>query len=607
MGFADTGEEVGLPKQHNEPPGIFRRSLNTSCLNCRKRKVKCDASEGRGCSSCERYAVECRPHPTQNQQRRSRKRQVYEAKRSHINEAGHKNNQPPTTSQDAISGPFAHFRTENLSKFFETGVLSSRWEGFEENGTVRNVYIGTDISNLYHLVRDYEPPDNNYISYPFPAIRDELPWKPHPELSGHHYLSSEALNDLSSLPIPSVRDALIDTYFNDIHPGCPIIDEADFRRRNADPENPPAVTVATSRGSITAVLFRRAKTLFELKHENDRVDLIQAAILLSSHVENSDNVASNAYSWIGDAVRTAFGMSLHRRASLRYVPSQRKGYHRKYKKIWWMLLHSEVLLALEHGRPCMIRPEDFDIGPLEDDDFSNMDDSQDQLVNRDFCCLLSETSIAALEVVHARAPRAQNTELGVTKIEQSLASIALKIPLCHDFWSCQLRITYSLVALSFHRTSQQLHAFKLCSEEASNILTTFEAMVMQDTIRQCHQSSTAALMGAAIQFSREVRAGIGEGSIMKSISAHGQLKRLLAPAKKLFPYFTQGETICRLCENLLIHAEAIIKDFQLQHLAHSTLHIPEEPNLNWVDIMTNYCMPDIDIGLETCGWSNDGP
>lgn len=565
-----------------------------------------------------------RPHPAQNQQRRSRKRQVYGAKRSHANEADHKNNQPATTSQDSNSGLFSHFRAGNLSKFFETGVLTSRWEGFEKSGTVRNVYIGTDISNLYHLVRDYESPDNNYISYPFPAIRDELPWKPHPELSGHHYLSSEALNDLSSLPAPSVRDALIDTYFSDIHPGCPIIDEADFRRQYADPENPPPLLVfqavllaaaricdhpqvATSRGSITAVLFRKARTLFELKHENDRVDLIQAAILLSSHVENSDNVASNAYNWTGDAVRTAFGMSLHRRASLRYVPSQRKGYHRKYKKVWWMLLHSEVLLALEHGRPCMIRQEDFDVGPLEDEDFSNMDDSRDKLVNRDFCCLLSEISIAALEVVHARAPRAQNTELNATKIEKSLAAIALKMPLCHDFWSSQLRLTYSLVALSFHRTSQQLHAFKLCSEEASSILTTFEAMAMQDTIRQCHQGSTTALMGAAIQFSREIKMGIGEGSIMKSISAHGQLKRLLAPAKKLVPYFTQGEAVYRLCKNLLNHGEAIIKDFQSQHMAYSTFNIPEEPNLDWFDIMTNYCMPDIDIGLGTSDWSNEGP
>lgn len=33
MGVADSGGKVGLPKQHNEAPGIFRRSLNTSCLN----------------------------------------------------------------------------------------------------------------------------------------------------------------------------------------------------------------------------------------------------------------------------------------------------------------------------------------------------------------------------------------------------------------------------------------------------------------------------------------------------------------------------------------------------------------------------------------------
>ncbi|KAJ5091247.1 fungal-specific transcription factor domain-containing protein [Penicillium alfredii] len=514
------------------------------------------------------------------------------------------------------------FGSGNLSRFFEAGIISSKWDGFEENGTFRNVYIGTDVANMHHLIRDHEPPGSAFLSYPFPAIRDELPWKPRPEIGSHHYLSAESINDLSSLPVQSVRDALVETYFQDIHPGFPVIDEAEFRQKYADPENQPPLLifqavllaaaritdhpqVAASRGMTTAILFRRTKTLFDIKHESDRVDLIQAALLMAWYTENSDTVASNAYYWVGNATRIAFGMGLHRAASIRYVPPYRNRFYRKYKKVWWMVLYSEVMLALEYGRPCMIRTEDFDVGTLEDEDFKNMDDSEDKLVNRRFCSVLAEFSLAALDIFSLRAPRAENISHKVTAIEHRLAAVALRIPPNHDFWSCQLRLVYSLLVLIVHRTSSAADAVKLCSEAASDILVTLEAMVVQNTIRKCHQSSITALMGAAIQFAREVRSRAADGSIVMAISAQGQLERLLAPADALSPFFANIEAVWRLCKSLNARAEIIIKECQAQDPPLATPHLPAEIDIDWGDIMMNYRMPNIGTELETGDWLND--
>ncbi|CRG91234.1 Acetamidase regulatory protein [Talaromyces islandicus] len=583
---------------NRSPAGAFRRRLNTSCYMCKKRKVRCDAAADEPCSACKRAGIECRNHL--NQQRPTLDRQRRGSPKDNTVSEDKDNDKERDTDRDN--------RARTLSRFFEAGILSSNWNGFEENGTFRNVYIGTDISNLHHLVRGHEPPGNNFLCYPFPAIRDELPWKPHPEIKGHHYLTPESANDLSSLPVRSVRDALVATYFDDIHPGFPVIDEAEFRRRYADPQNPPPLLilqavllaaaristhpqVAASRARTTATLYRRAKTLFDLRHESDRVDLIQAALLLAWYTENSDTVSSNAYFWTGNATRIAFGMALHRRASLRYVPPQRVRYYRKYKKIWWMLVYSEVMLSLEYGRPCMIRAGDFDVGALEEEDFKNMDDTDDELVDHGFCLGLADLSLVALDVA---SPGGNNK---IELIEHRLAQAAIRIRPSHDVWSCQLRLVYNLIVLVVYRCNNTLtdRAGKLCSEAASNILTTFETMLSQNTIRQCHLSSTTALMAAAIQFAREVRSATTQQHVVSAISAQAQLERLLAAAEALAGVFAHVEAVCRLCKSLNACAERVIRETQARarHFAseeEGLVGSALSAGIDWEDIMTNYRM-----------------
>jgi transcriptional regulatory protein AMDR len=39
--------------------------------------------------------------------------------------------------------------------------------------------------------------------------------------------------------VKEVRDALVESFFNDINPGFPVVDEAEFRMQYEDKDSPP--------------------------------------------------------------------------------------------------------------------------------------------------------------------------------------------------------------------------------------------------------------------------------------------------------------------------------------------------------------------------------
>jgi hypothetical protein len=156
-------------------------------MPCRKRQVRRDATCGQSCTSCKRAGIKCRsvhcvtslrnitlkllrPHPNQLQLS-----DIAEPEHDHPQLFPGINVPPQRLSSTLGSG--------NLSQFFESGILGSHWDRFEENGTFRTVYVGTDVANLHHLVRDNKLLRRSFLCYPFPAIRDELPWKPHAEMT----------------------------------------------------------------------------------------------------------------------------------------------------------------------------------------------------------------------------------------------------------------------------------------------------------------------------------------------------------------------------------------------------------------------------------------
>lgn len=111
-----------------------------------------------------------------------------------------------------------------MTAFYERAINAREWEVFSQRDPIRIVYVGSSIANLHHLSQSEDP--SQILHYPFPATKPKLPWKPDAaQGQSGGYLTAEIAQDLSSFPTRDVRDSLVATYFEDIHPGLPIIDE----------------------------------------------------------------------------------------------------------------------------------------------------------------------------------------------------------------------------------------------------------------------------------------------------------------------------------------------------------------------------------------------
>lgn len=181
-------------------------------------------------------------------------------------------------------------------------------------------------------------------------------------------------------------DQLLQAYFTHVNPGFPVVDEdlflAQYRAR--DPLNPPSLLLlhsmlvigahvlyaddAAKRMSAKALFFRRAKGLFDARFERNRDTIVQAALLLSWHTDGPEDVAANAWFWIGVAMRTATGLGMHRDADGSTVVPHNK---RMWRRVWWLLFQCDVLLSLQYGRPRSIRLEECDVKALQPEDFQD--------------------------------------------------------------------------------------------------------------------------------------------------------------------------------------------------------------------------------------------
>lgn len=434
------------------------------------------------------------------------------------------------------------------------------------------MYIGTSIGNLAALVGN-EQPENLTNHFPFPANKPPLPWKPKPGVLPFS-VADDLLRDVGSVPTREVRDALVDAYFEQVHPVFPVLSEPLFRRQYADPRHPPPLIllqavllagahvtdhplVAAARSTVKNTLYRRTRELFHLRYENDRLYLVQAALLMTWHQENADEVSCNTWSWTGIASRIAFGLGAHRELSPRVSIPMPSWDRRRYRFVWWTLFATETFAALHFGRPCSIRWEDFDVPDLSQDDYRDPDDNPDNSIRRDCFELNIAICFIAQDAMRLFAPRAPTLQTGLAvSLNSRLAALAVNLPSGDDTFSCQARLNYHLVLLHAHRTNRhdyvdeqkRTEALKVRSEAASVLLSILEIMAAKDYIRQCHFPCTTALMAVVVQFIEDIKLAIEASSIILASGAHAKLGRLIAPGRAIATYWPNAESVLKMCQ-----------------------------------------------------------
>ena len=512
---------------------------------------------------------------------------------------------------------------DGLSQFFQHGIRASSWLVFDISEMVRIAYIGTSISNLTHLI-NLEQPSTPFLHLPHPPIHSPLPWKPEADIGGPRG-NVDIIRDLSSFPAKVVRDEMVDAFFEKINPYFPVIDECQFRSQYADPDNPPALLllqavllagahvcnhpkVVQSRSVVKTVLFRRAKTLFDMRHENDRLHLIQSALLFTWHLENADTASANGYYWAGVACRIAFGLGIHRDLSSRKPTMMPTNDRRIYRRVWWTLFQVEIQTALEHGRPSMIHLDEIDQASLELDDFKE-DGFLNTKLRFDYASRNIDLCYLVLEILRLNRPgvNRQQIQLNLASLDSRLASWMVTIPSSEEFWVLQLHLHYHTILLHLHRQfvdSGASQSSEICSGAASAITSILETMVTMERISQCYSTSVIALTAAAIQISREIKLAIEKSSTLLALNSQAHLERLFRPARELAIYWPNAEAVLKLFQSLFER----FRTLTIEHLGdQSTSQDFSDTNLNaidWQDILLYPMQPQY---VNEEDWMNVSP
>lgn len=506
----------------------------------------------------------------------------------------------------------------NLFRFFRDGISSSSWTVFDRWDRIRVAYVGTHISNMSHLINlDRQRPQ--HLIYPHPEIRPPLPWKPDDNSQGRG-IEVDIRRDVSCFPAKGIRDDLVNAFFEKINPYFPVVEEAEFRARYADLENkpPPLIllhavllagahvsrhpTVTQSRHAVKMAIFRQAKYVFDVRHETDRMNLVQAALLFTWHLQNGDSSSSNSYYWLGVACRIAFGLGMHRDLlqdplNLDRMPLSDR---RMWRRVWWTLFQAEIMSALEHGRPCMIRLNDFDQSPLTVHDLTEVSGTINSRIDFDYCGRNIELCHIALEVLELSAPRAplQGLESSTTLLNSRLVSWMLNLaPSSNEdsFAGLNLRLHYHTVVIHLCRViAKDLSSSadidhegtrRIAADSASAIISCLEAVHTNLMTAQCHFPAVTAVTAAAIHISKEIQKALRDVHTMSAVNQLQLLDRACSAAGHLSSYWPNAAGVQKVFKSLLEQFTGALRSIQEGHGCNEILFEDEITRLNWIDLL----------------------
>ncbi|KAL2414719.1 Cutinase transcription factor 1 beta [Exophiala dermatitidis] len=196
-----------------------------------------------------------------------------------------------------------------------------------------------------------------------------------------------------SLPADHICDHLLRAYFQHVQPLTPILDIKSFLNHyvSKHPQKPSALLIYSiffaaanfadastleatgfpSRKALKRAMYQRAKALWDAEFEDDKITLIQSAILLSFWYADSTDRAG-PWHWAGVAISLCQGLGFHRSLEL-VVPDSSKipAYSRLFRRLWWSCFLRDRWLSVTLGRPMRIHLDDCDVLMTTDEDVTH--------------------------------------------------------------------------------------------------------------------------------------------------------------------------------------------------------------------------------------------
>jgi hypothetical protein len=126
-------------------------------------------------------------------------------------------------------------------------------------------------------------------------------------------------------------------------------------------------TSSKQRSHARQVFYDKAKLLFDMGYERNKIILLQSVLMLSFWGPKLDSYW-NPSSWVGFAVTLAASLGIHRTASLARMDANGRSLLRR---LWWTLVVRDASCATLLGRPFRIRMSHCDSDMLTLEDFRN--------------------------------------------------------------------------------------------------------------------------------------------------------------------------------------------------------------------------------------------
>ncbi|KZO93208.1 hypothetical protein CALVIDRAFT_540196 [Calocera viscosa TUFC12733] len=193
-------------------------------------------------------------------------------------------------------------------------------------------------------------------------------------------------------PARDLADALVDAYFARFHHTLPVLDKITFLAKYHDHmergtyrddagfqstifgvfaiaarfHNDPRLGDVNKDGGLAMTFYDRAMILHFIGATKTQLAHVQCVVLLSSFLA-SCNLLAESWLLLGQAVRTAQDLGLHRDAPKSSLTPLEREMH---KRIWFCVYMLDRLLAIALGRPLGIEDSDCDVElpiPLDDE------------------------------------------------------------------------------------------------------------------------------------------------------------------------------------------------------------------------------------------------
>ncbi|KAK4250270.1 fungal-specific transcription factor domain-containing protein [Corynascus novoguineensis] len=382
---------------------VTKRRAARACVSCRARKVRCDVVEGAPCGNCRWDDVEC----IVQESRRRKKNLPYNCgpaavgARAGTAEALRNKSigaAPPVITANLAKPAFAPNGSFSLPLNGVNGAQAASGLLFQQSPGGFNTPASAAATSA--ALTGFPPvapgiPASPALLHPlfrsafeqtteWPAFIKTIPDRVLAE--DRQYLTQKQVFSLPSLPL---QNALIAAYVEYVHPYMPLLELHDFLRVVNDRSGASgkislflyhAVMFSAtafvdetllkdagydSRRDARRAFFSKTRLLYDFDYETDRLILVQGLLLMTYWYETPDD-QKDTWHWMGVAISLAHTIGLHRDpAKTPMIPRKQK----LWKRVWWSCLMRDRLVALGMRRPTRIKSEDFDVPPLNEDDF----------------------------------------------------------------------------------------------------------------------------------------------------------------------------------------------------------------------------------------------